>query len=68
MSLSYWSIFSFVAETSLNGTHDATLKICVSLSLRPDARIQAGLNSCIRSRGEYLVGATAFSRDIQHVT
>ena len=55
---------NFVAETSsLNIAHEATLKICVILSQRPDALILLGLISCVRSREQNLIAADSVSYD-----
>ena len=45
-----------------------SVTICVILTSRPDARIQAGLNSCGRSQGQNLISATAFSHENGHGT
>ena len=68
--------FHFDAGTSrFNSAHEVTLKICVILSPQPNAQIQmglnlcvTGLNLCVRLRGQNLVAAIAFSREIRHDT
>ena len=55
---------NFVAGTSsLNSAHEATLTELCLLSQRPDARIQLGLISCVRSREQNLVAADSVSYD-----